>query len=340
VRSTADMAPNSAAARPSQSQLERMYEVIRTVMLCDERAKAEVRAGRMQAAFYPVRGLEGVCAALGAVLRPSDHLVSTYRNLGDVVAKGAPLRAVIAELYGRADGVAKGKGGPMHLHAPDVGLMATTGIVGSGLPIAVGLAVAAQLDGDGRVVAVTFGDGATSIGAYHEAMNLAALWKLPIVFVCQNNMWAEHTPIAEYAPDTDLARRAAAYAMAARAVDGFDPVAAWAAFDDAVGSARAGDGPVFLECRTYRLTGHSSTADYSYVPKDELDRALGRDPSVGFGRLLVDEGLVAAARLAELDEAAAAAVDDAFSFAWACAPPAEDEVARDVLSDERLLPCR
>jgi len=218
--------------------------------------------------------------------------------------------------------------------------MATTGIVGSGLPIAVGLALAAQLDGGDRVVAVTFGDGATSIGAYHEAMNLAALWKLPVVFVCQNNMWAEHTPIAEYAPNADLAGRAAAYAMPARAVDGFDPVAAWAAFDEAVAAARAGGGPVFLECRTYRLTGHSSTADYSYVPQDELDRALARDPSVVFGQWLHDEGLVTEKRLAELDQAAAAAVDDAFSFAWTCAPPAPAEVSLDVLSDERLLPCR
>jgi pyruvate dehydrogenase E1 component alpha subunit len=335
ARLTAGMAP----ALPSPAQLERMYEVIRTVMLADERAKAEVRAGRMQAAFYPVRGLEGVCAALGAALRPTDQLVSTYRNLGDTVAKGAPLRAVIAELYGRIDGLAKGKGGPMHLHAPEVGLMATTGIVGSGLPIAVGLALAAQLDESDRVVAVTFGDGATSIGAYHEAMNLASLWKLPLVFVCQNNMWAEHTPIAEYAPNADLAGRAAAYAMPTRLVDGFDPIAAWAAIGEAVETARDGGGPAFLECRTYRLTGHSSTADYSYVPKEELEPATARDPAACFGPWLVAEGLVPADRLAELDRAAAEAVDGAFSFAQASPPPEPAELYRDVFSDGRFVPC-
>ena len=339
------MASTEAAPLPSRAQLERMYEVIRTVMLADERTKAEVKAGRMQAAFYPVRGLEGVCAALGAALRPSDHLVSTYRNLGDTVAKGAPLRSVIAELYGRVDGLAKGKGGPMHLHAPEIGLMATTGIVGSGLPIAVGLALAARLDGPGadgstRVVAVTFGDGATSIGAYHEAMNLASLWELPVVFVCQNNMWAEHTPLAEYAPNTDLAGRAAAYAMEAHAVDGFDPVAAWRALSDAVGTVRGGGGPVFLECRTYRLTGHSSTADYSYVPKEELEPAVARDPAACFGPWLAAEGLVSSDRLSELDRAAEATVDDAFSFAQASAPPDPAELYRDVFSDEGFVPCR
>jgi len=325
---------------PAAAELERMYEVIQTVMLCDERAKAEVRAGRMQAAFYPVRGLEGVCAALGAELGHSDHLVSTYRNLGDAVAKGVSLRSIIAELYGRMDGLAKGKGGPMHLHDPEAGLMATTGIVGSGLPIAVGLGLAAQLDGADRVVAVTFGDGATSIGAYHEAMNLASLWRLPVLFVCQNNMWAEHTPIAEYAPNPELAGRAGGYAMAARLVDGFDTIGTWRAISDAVADIRAGRGPVFLECRTYRLTGHSSTADYTYVPEEELEAAARRDPAVCFGPWLAAEGLVSLSRLAEIDDVAAAAVDDAFTFAQASPPPTDAEVYRDVFSDEQLVPCR
>jgi pyruvate dehydrogenase E1 component alpha subunit len=325
--------PQAPTGPPPLAVLERMYEVMRTVTVADERARAEAKAGRMPAAFYPVRGLEGVCAALGAVLTPDDRLVSTYRNLADTVAKGVPLRAIIAELHGRVPGSSKGKGGTMHMHHDPSGLMATTGIVGSGLPIAAGLALGAQLDGGGRAVAVTFGDGATSIGAYHEAMNLAALWHLPLVFVCQNNMWAEHTPIAAYAPSTALAERAAAYNMAADAVDGFDPIETWRVLGAAVARARAGEGPTFVECRTYRLVGHTSSADYSYMPPAELDAALARDPAPTFRAWLADGDHVAPARLDEIDKAVDAAVDDAFDFAQSAPHPEPGAIYDDVFAD-------
>lgn len=324
-------------ATPTVEQLERMYEVMARITTCDERVRAEVKAGTLQAAFYPVRGLEGVCAAMALVLETRDHLVSTYRNFGDAMAKGLDLRAVMAEACGRIDGTCKGKGGAMHLTDVGVGLMATTGIVGAGLPIATGLGLAAQLDGGGRVVATTFGDGATSIGAYHEAMNLAALWKLPVVFICQNNQWAEHTPIAEYAPATDLAGRAATYGMEATKVDGFDPIATWRALVAAVEACRAGQGPVFVECLTYRLVGHTSTADYSYMPQDELAAAIDRDPTPTFRRWLADQQLVTAERLDEIDRRAAEAVDDAFTFAYASPPPGPEERYRDVFADEAFF---
>ena len=318
---------------PPPAVLERMYEVMRTVTVADERARAEAKAGRMPAAFYPVRGLEGVCAALGAVLASDDHLVSTYRNLADTVAKGVPLRPIIAELHGRVSGTSKGKAGTMHMHHDPSGLMATTGIVGSGLPIAAGLALAAQLDGGGRAVAVTFGDGATSIGAYHEAMNLAALWRLPLVFVCQNNGWAEHTPLAAYAPATDLAARAAAYNMTALSVDGFDPIGTWRVLGDAVRRARHGEGPTFVECRTYRLVGHTSSAEYSYMPKAELEAALARDPAPTFRAWLVTGGHLPESRLDEIDKAVDEAVDDAFEFAQAASRPEPGDIYDDVFAD-------
>lgn len=309
--------------QPTVPELEQMYRVMTVATLAGEQARAEVAAGRMAAAFYPVRGLEAACAALGAVLQPSDLLVSTYRNLGDALAKGASLRAIIAELYGRVDGTSKGKGGPMHLHDQDVGFATSTGIVGSGLPIAVGLATAAQLDARGQVIATTFGDGATSIGAWHESLNLAAVWQLPIVFVCQNNQWGEHTSIADYAANPELAERAAAYRIRATRVDGFDPIATWRELRDAVAHARAGNGPAFVECVTYRLSGHSGTADFSYVPKDRLDEALRRDPSPAFRAWLRDNGIADDTRLAELDAEAASTVEDAFAFGLA-SPEASD----------------
>jgi pyruvate dehydrogenase E1 component alpha subunit len=330
TQSSTTVAP---AALPPVAVLERMYEVMRTVTVADERARAEAKAGRMPAAFYPVRGLEGVCAALGAVLTPEDHLVSTYRNLADTVAKGVPLRAMIAELHGRVAGSSKGKAGTMHMHHDPSGLMATTGIVGSGLPIAAGLALGAQLDGGGRAVAVTFGDGATAIGAYHEAMNLAALWGLPLVFVCQNNMWAEHTPLAAYAPSTALAERASAYNMTTLAVDGFDPIATWRVLGDAADRARDGDGPTFVECRTYRLVGHTGSADYSYMPKAELEAALARDPAPTFRAWLVEGGHLTPGRVDEIDKAVEAAVDDAFEFAQSAAKPEPGDIYDDVFAD-------
>ncbi|OUS92252.1 acetoin dehydrogenase [Rhodococcus sp. NCIMB 12038] len=319
---------------PDTAVLEQMYRLMVTTTLADKRSTEEAKAGRLQAAFYPVRGMEAVCAAIGAALTPQDRLVSTYRNLGDALAKGVTLRSIMAELYGRVDGTSKGKGGPMHLHDTAVGFMATTGIVGSGLPIAVGLALANQLDGSGAATVVTFGDAATSIGAYHEAMNFAALWKLPIVFVCQNNQWGEHTPIAEYAPSVELAKRAAAYSIHAERVDGFDPLATLHAIETAVERARRNEGPTFLECVTYRLTGHSGTADFSYVPRDELEAAMKRDPAPTFRSWLIDQGLTTGERIDELDREAEAYVADAFQFAENSPLPGEDELFTDVFADD------
>ncbi|MGH7750304.1 MAG: thiamine pyrophosphate-dependent enzyme, partial [Candidatus Dormibacteria bacterium] len=181
----------------SGPDLRAIYETMATITVAEAETVGAVKAGRLNAAVYPVRGLEGVCAVLGDRLEPTDYLVSTYRNLGDAVAKGVDLSRIVGESYGRTIGTSKDKGGPMHLVDVRSGLMATSGIVGGGVPIAVGLALAAQLDDEGQVCATTFGDGATSIGAFHEAMNLAAVWRLPIVFVCQNNQWGEHTALAE-----------------------------------------------------------------------------------------------------------------------------------------------
>ncbi len=327
-------------APPEVADLEKMYRLMALMTKASERAASEVRAGRLQSAFYPIRGMEGVCAALGVALRPDDQLVSTYRNLGDALAKGSSLRKIIAEIYGRSGGTSKGKGGPMHLHDTSVGFMASTGIVGAGLPIAVGLALATQLDGVGRAVATTFGDGSTSIGAWHEAMNMAALWRLPLLLVCQNNQWAEHTPLAEYTAVTDLASRAAGYGMRAVKVDGFDTVATYRALDDALQSVRAGDGPVFVECVTYRLTGHSGSADYSYVPRDALAAAMERDPAPTFRRWLVEEGIVASDRLDELDVEVLAEVDDAFAYAEASPHPGPEERSTDIFADEKAVPAR
>ena len=334
---TAEGAAQLAAQNvPARGALARMYELMLTTTLADDKAREEAKAGRLQAAFYPVRGLEGVCAALSSALRQDDQLVSTYRNLGDALAKGVSLRSIVAELYGRVDGTSHGKGGGMHLHDRAVGFMMTTGIVGSGLPIAAGLALGAQLDGDDRVVVVTFGDGATSIGAFHEAMNIAALWSLPLVFLCQNNQWGEHTPIAEYAGNVDLTSRAASYGMAATRVDGFDVMATLRTLRRAVAAARRGAGPVFIEAVTYRLTGHTGTADFSYVPADELDAAMKRDPAPNFRNWLADDHGFSDEELSTIEHEAAETVSDAFDFAQASPFPMPPALHTDVFAADPL----
>jgi TPP-dependent pyruvate/acetoin dehydrogenase alpha subunit len=332
VQSAARIADARPDDVPGRADRARMYELMLTTTLADNKAREETKAGRLQAAFYPVRGLEGVCAAISAAFRRDDQLVSSYRNLGDALAKGVSLRAIMAELYGRVDGTSKGKGGAMHLHDTSVGFMTTTGVVGSGLPIAAGLALGAQLDEDDRVVVVTFGDGATSIGAFHEAVNIAALWHLPLIFVCQNNQWGEHTPIAEYAGSTDLSARAASYGMTALKVDGFDPVETWRVLRGAAAAARAGEGPVFIEAITYRLTGHTGTADFSYVPADELAAAMLRDPAPCFRTWLRETDVFSEEELGAIERRAEDVVADAFRFAQASPLPGPEALYTDVFA--------
>lgn len=317
-----------------------MYEIMAVISLCEKEMLSAIRAGRLNAAVYPVKGLEGVCAALALSIGPRDYLVSTYRNLGDAIAKGLSLREIVAEAYGRVGGISKGKGGPMHLADVRNGLMATSGIVGGGVPIAVGLGLAAQLDGDGRIAVATFGDGATSIGATHEALNLAALWKLPVIFLCQNNQGGEHTALAEYAANPNLAERAAGYGMRSLQVDGFDPIATWRALRAAAQHAREGNGPVFVEALTYRLGPHSGASDWSYMPKGELAAAMERNPCPTFRKRLLNAGTLTSDALDAIDARVSELVSDAMRFGSESPPPASDVLFDDIFSDRSAVPSR
>jgi TPP-dependent pyruvate/acetoin dehydrogenase alpha subunit len=328
--------PLAAADLPPAADLERLYTVAKTIQVCNARIQKDVKSNTLQAATYPVAGLEGVCAGLALTLNPDDYFVSTYRNLGDVIAKGVPLRNVIAEIAGRATGVAKGKGGAMHIADSAYGLMTTTGIVGSGLPIATGLALSSLLAGDGRITTVTFGDGATSIGAFHEAMNLASVWNLPVLFVCQNNQWAEHTPTAEHMVITEIATKAQGYGMQSATTDGFDPLATLDVLRQAVESIRNGGGPFFVEAVTYRLSGHTSTADYSYMPKEQFEAARKAEPVGKLRELLESSAVLSAEKLEEIDNRALAEVEDAFAFAYASEYPDPREAYTDVFSTKTM----
>ena len=202
-----------------------IYRKALLIQLFDERMRSLISTGRMAAVYYSPRGQEILAAAMGVNLEPTDYLVTTYRGVHDQLAKGMPLRQMVAEYAGKVTGACKGKGGAMHITYPKAGIMVTTGVVGSGLPIANGLALASQLKGDGRVTLCNFGDGASNIGAFHEALNMASLWKLPVIFLCQNNHFAECTRYADGTTVAHIADRAASYSMRGVTVDGNDPEA-------------------------------------------------------------------------------------------------------------------
>ncbi|WP_194818214.1 thiamine pyrophosphate-dependent dehydrogenase E1 component subunit alpha [Nocardia sp. XZ_19_385] len=319
--------PLSAAA------LMTIFTKATRIKLCDEKFRSLVLAGQVSAQYYSPRGQEIIAASMGALLRPDDYVVTTYRGLHDQLAKGVPLRELWAEYFGKATGTCKGKGGPMHITHPASGLMVTTGIVGGGLPIATGLALAAQMRGTDQVTVVNFGDGASNIGAFHEACNLAGIWKLPVVFCCHNNLYAEHTSYADGTSVARIADRAAAYNFPGVRVDGNDPVAMYAAAQEAVVRARAGEGPTLLEAMTFRLYGHQMSDQNAYMKPGELDAARAADPVLKFREWLRANDIATEAELAAVEDAEEAAVADAVAFANASPVPDLSEVTTDVYEE-------
>lgn len=245
----------------------------------EERVNTLYRQGNIRGPAHLALGHEAIAVGVAAVLEEGDNSIGTYRGHHHALARGAPPDAVMRELLGRADGICGGKGGSMHVTSVEHGYWGSHAIVGAHLPIAAGLAWASKIRGDDRVTACFFGDGATNIGAFHEAVNLAAVWKLPVLFVCENNGYMEYTPIDRVTPvPHPAADRAPAYGLEPITVDGNDVTAVRAAAARAVARARAGEGPSVIEARTYRFGGHSVADPAKYRPAGELDEWRGRDP--------------------------------------------------------------
>lgn len=300
----------------------------------DERARKVILSGQIAMVYYSYRGQEIIPSVMGNVLRDDDTICTIYRGIHDMLGKGFPLRPLWAELAGRSTGSCKGKGGPMHLTYPPKGIMVTTGIVGSSAPIANGLAWAAQLDKSDRVSVCTFGDGASNIGAVHEAMNLASVWKLPTIFVCQNNLFAEHTTFEKMTGGQNVASRAEGYGMPGVRVDGNDPEAMYSAFAEAVARARAGEGPTLLECMTFRFFGHNFGDDDSYIPPAQKAAAMEADPVPRLRARLIADRLATEEELAAIEADIEAQIDDAVEFALASPWPEPDDLRFDVFETE------
>ena len=300
----------------------------------DERARKVILSGQIAMVYYSYRGQEIIPSVMGHVLRDDDTLCTIYRGIHDMLGKGFPLRELWAELAGRTTGSCKGKGGPMHLTYPAKGIMVTTGIVGSSAPIANGLAWATQLDKADRVSVCTFGDGASNIGAVHEAMNLASVWKLPTIFVCQNNLFAEHTTFEKMTGGGDISKRAEGYGMPGVRVDGNDPAAMYSAFSEAVARARAGEGPTLLECMTFRFFGHNFGDDDSYIPPAQKAAAMAADPVPQLRARLIADRIATEEELAAMEADIEAQIDDALAFALASPWPGPDALRFDVFEQE------
>jgi pyruvate dehydrogenase E1 component alpha subunit len=291
--------------------------------------------GLIPGTTHTSQGQEAVCVAVAAATRPTDVVACTYRGHGMALALGVTREAVLGEILGRQVGCMGGLGGSMHLSDASVGLLPTFAIVGAGIPIGVGAALTAQVVGTDDVAISVFGDGATNIGAFHEGLNLASIWKLPVVFVCENNLYGEYTRINLTTPVSDIAVRATAYAMPSEIVDGQDLDAVEAAMGRAVERARQGGGPTLVEAKTYRYSGHSRSDKATYRLEGELDLWLARDPVTLFGDKLVAEGLVTKSQLDEVWAQTRAALEETLEQVQASPTPTTAQMLARVSAGER-----
>ncbi|MFL5945142.1 MAG: thiamine pyrophosphate-dependent dehydrogenase E1 component subunit alpha [Gaiellaceae bacterium] len=304
----------------------------------EERLKWLVETGVPVGAVHFYVGQEAVAAGVCAALRPSDWIASTHRGHGHCIAKGVDVRPMMAELFGKVTGTNRGKGGSMHITDVSVGMLGVNPIVGAGATHAVGAGLSAKVRGADEVAVAFFGEGAAGIGALHEALNMAAIWTLPVVFVCENNGYAQATPVEYALAVPDVAARADAYAMPGAIVDGQDVLAVYAAAEEAVARARGGGGPTLLECKTYRYYGHHQGDDpLRYRTAAEEQHARSRDPLVLFRERVRSEQRVDESELDRLDAASRSAIDEAVAFAEDGPLPDPDELYAHVYVDERVL---
>ena len=318
---------------PAEFAVTLLRDMLRIRRL-EERAAELYGEGKIRGFLHLYIGEEAVATGALHALEADDAVVATYREHGHALLRGVSMAAIMAEMYGRAEGCCRGRGGSMHLFDAATRFYDGNAIVAGGLPLAVGLALAERLQGGKRLTACFFGDGAMAEGAAAEALNLAALWQLPVLFCCENNLYAMGTALARAQAQTDLAAKAAAFGVPARAVDGMDVVAVQQATRLAVKQVRAGHGPVFLEYRTYRFRAHSMFDPELYRDKAEVEAWKQRDPIKGYSARLIADGLLDAAGVAALEAEAAAEVEAAVAFAEAGTLEPVEDLLRDVYTPE------
>jgi TPP-dependent pyruvate/acetoin dehydrogenase alpha subunit len=324
----------SGTTLDTKEVLLRLYGDMLLIRRFEERASELRQAGFIPGFLHPYIGQEAVAVGTCAALGPKDVLTSTHRGHGHMLARGADPGRLYAELYARREGYNRSKGGSLHMIDADAGFLGANGIVGGGIPLAAGAALELRRRGSDGVAVSFFGDGASNQGAFHESLNLAALWRLPVVFVCENNLYGEFTRQDRHQPIVDIADRAVAYAMAGAVSDGNDVLDVRAKARDAVNRARAGEGPTLIEAKTYRHRGHYEGDMGGYRPPEEVAEWLARDPIERFGSRLTDEHGIPRDRL----DAVATEVEDrlvaAAKFAERGSHPDPEEALEHVYADD------
>lgn len=321
---------STSAQTLDKPHLLRMYEQMQTIRIFEERASREFAAGKIPGFVHLYIGEEAVAVGVCAHLTDDDFITSHHRGHGHCIAKGVDVRAMVAELLGREAGACRGKGGSMHIADVHKGMLGANGIVGGGFPLAAGAGLTAKINGKGQVAVCFFGDGAANQGTFHEGLNLAGIWKLPVVFVAENNGYAESTPVTYHMSCRDIADRAASYGMPGVTIDGLDIFAVHEAAGEAIARARRGEGPSLIECKTYRYRGHFEGDTVTYRTKEELESYRARDAIQALHRTLLQRGIATAEELGAIDKQVQERIDDAWQFAEAAPLPAPEETLTDV----------
>jgi pyruvate dehydrogenase E1 component alpha subunit len=322
---------------PSKDLMLCMYRQMLRIRRFEERVNQLFLEGRMPGTLHLYIGQEACAVGACEALRPGDWTTSTHRPHGHAIAKGVSLRAMMAELFGKTTGCAGGYGGSMHMGDPDVGALTAIAIVGGNVPVAAGMALGFRMQRTGQVVCCFMGDGAINEGAFHEGVNMAAIWDLPVVFVCENNKYGASTPIEQVVKLDKLADRARGYGIPGVTVDGMDVLAVHAAVGAAVERARSGGGPTFVECETYRFIGHSRSDTRGYRSREEEEAWRQRDPIPRLAACLRDSGHATDEELGAIADGVAEEVEEAVRFAEESPAPAPEDCLRHVFAEEEAL---
>ncbi len=312
------------------NQLVAMFSKMCKIRAFEQKADQLFALGKVHGTMHLSIGEEATAVGAIATLRPDDYITSTHRGHGHCIAKGGDLKLMMAEFLGKETGYCRGRGGSMHIADVSSGNLGATGVVGGGIPTACGAALGVKLCGSSQVVLGFFGDGAANLGIFHEAMNLAAIWTLPVVYVCENNQYAMSMSVARAFPTKDIATRACAYAIPSEVVDGNDVLAVYNAVGKATERARAGKGPSLIECKTYRWKGHSKSDQEKYRTREEVTAWKKQDPIARFAAYLIQEGIITEKQSQEIHKEAQALIEEALAFAEGSPEPKVEEIAEGV----------
>lgn len=319
----------------SLDQLRSMYRTMVSIRNFEETVKQAFAKGHIPGFVHLYVGEEAIATGVCAALRPSDTITSTHRGHGHCIAKGCDLKSMMAEIYGKATGLCKGKGGSMHIADVGKGMLGANGIVGGGPPLACGAGLTSVVTNSQDVCACFFGDGACEQGTFHESANLAAIWNLPVIFVAENNGYAQSTPASYHCAIENIAERAASYGIPGAVVDGTDVFAVHEAAVEAVKRARAGQGPSLLECKTYRHHGHFEGDLQTYKDDTYKSSSVGKDSIQSFRAVVAQHGWLTSEELEAIDREAVEAVREAVAFAESSPLPRVEEVTSDVYVNYR-----